>query len=184
MARGSSLAARLAPIFLYAAGAIYLVFAAYLALRVIHAYQPIDIIDLIAPYFEYAPYLMPVALLLGFLGWYFGGGAHNIANLFATISAAALLASFFVYWAIIGATLDVLFGLWAYWIPPAVNLILGAYALTSKAGLTPPPSALEPLFENERRRALRPISNAPAGAFQTIERADFEARRRRALREV
>lgn len=181
-----SSAKKIAPTLMYISGAIYLVFAAYLVILTIDQYQGGlgGIISLLEPYFAYGIYILPIALVLGFVGWYYGGATSPSANLFLTIGSATLMGSFFIYWALTGALLDTLFALWVYWIPSAINLILGAYVLAGKSMVTPPPSVIEPLFE-KHRRALRPTYQSSKTKYQAIRPINYDeldVKRRRILR--
>lgn len=177
---------RLAPAFMYIAGAIYLVFAAYLIILALDAYQNMgDLIAILTPYFAYLVYLIPVALALGFAGWYFGGKSYPSANLFMTIGSATLLAGFFIFWAVYGAYLEDLLALWIYWFPATITLILGAYNLTGKTGLVTPPPTLETLIE-KHRRTIRPIAAAEFhSGFRALRPMSAEIEpRRRTLRRI
>ncbi|RLE66368.1 MAG: hypothetical protein DRJ38_01935 [Thermoprotei archaeon] len=187
--KGKSLLERLSPFLMFLAGGIYLVFAAYLLIMAIDAYQGglSDIINALEPYMAYLVYLIPVALALGFLGWYFGAGRSPTATIVMTIGSATLLSSFLIYWGITGALFDTLVAYWIYWVPPAINLLLGAYAIIGAPGVTaPPPSALEALLPPKRRRTLR--SAYPRGYSAHYRAIRFsepeEITRRRALRRI
>lgn len=167
MARSSL--ARLAPGFLYAAGAIYLLFAAYFVILIINVYSDLgDVVNLLDFYINYLVYLMPVALLLSFIGWYYSGRALTSAMLFMTIGSASLLASFLIFWIILGASLTMLLFSWVYWLPSAITLLLGGYTIANPPSMHHLPlSVIEPLFEN-RRRALRTTSTY-AWTYQSLQ---------------
>jgi len=183
-----SLLSRLAPLFMILAGSVYLVFAAYLLIMAIDVFQGglSDIIGILEPYMQYLVYLIPVALALGFTGWYFGAHRSPTAILVMTIGSAALLAGFLIYWGVTGALFDTLLAYWVYWVPPAINLLLGAYAMIGAPGVTaPPPSALEALLPS-RRRALRLAHSFDYSAhYRAIRPLELEeVPRRRTLRRI
>jgi len=174
---------KLSPILMYVSCAIYFFYAVILTILAINVYQDLgEVVGMLQPYLEYAAYLIPIAMVAGFIGWYFGGAGKSTASLFMTIGSATLLGSFLIYWAFMGATLEPLFTLWMYWIPPAVNFILGAYMLTGRSPISPPPSAIEPLFEKERR-VLR-TSSMPRTYYHSYMLNVENERRKRVLRTI
>jgi len=188
--RGGDLLNRLAPAFMFLAGGVYLFFAAYLLIGAINAFQGglSDVISALEPYMAVLVYLIPVALALGFAGWYFGGGRSPTANLVMTIGSAALLASFLIYWGATGALFDTLLAYWIYWVPPAVNLVIGAYTIFGGPSLIAPRQSVLEALMPPKRRALRAAQfdldySAHYRAIRPLELEDTPARRR-ALRRI
>lgn len=168
-------------------GVVYLIFAIFFIIIAVELYTGnFYLTPTISLYIVYLMYLLPVAVLLSFIGWYFSRRAPSYPDVFMTVSSALLIAGYLILWAFTGASFQSLLFDWIFWVPPTISLMLGVYSLTGIGIVSPKPGPLESLFEEGGRRALRPL-NQTSGSYQTIPLAlgDSEARRsRRTLRRI
>lgn len=187
MMPGRDIVEKASPILKIASGGIYLTFAVFFIVMAVELYTGnVYLTPAITSYLPILMYLLPVAVLLSFVGWYFSRRAPSYPDIFMTVSSALLVAGYLIMWAFAGASFEGLLYNWIYWVPPMISLMLGVYSMTGIGIVSPKPGPLESLFDEASRRALRPIGRA-SGPYQAIPLTygDREERRsRRALRSI
>jgi hypothetical protein len=95
------------PILKIASGGIYLTFAVFFIVMAVELYTGnVYLTPAITSYLPILMYLLPVAVLLSFVGWYFSRRAPSYPDIFMTVSSALLVAGYLIMWAFAGASFE------------------------------------------------------------------------------